>query len=549
MGYVVRMPQLGMSMEEGTVVEWTVAQGEKVVTDQIVAIVESEKTTAEVEAREDGFLRQIIVSEGQTVEPGDPIGIVASPDDDISELEQIAKASGSEDGSDLTEATSSQTSRTPDQSVNTDVKATPGARKLARDSDISLSGIEGTGPQGVVTEDDVSEALSVQTEIPSDADKSHTVVKASQLSGMQQTISERLHNSYREAVHVTLDRSYSTDILTATIDAARTRGVSISVEDVLLKAVASSLNTHQQFNANLKNGEYLLIEEVHIGVAIDIDRGLVAPVIANVDSRSIEDIHTTRTSLVDHVRADDFTMDDLSNGTFTISNLGQFGIDRFDPIINPPQVAILGIGQIKNSGTMTLSLSFDHRVVNGADAARFLETIVDTLTDPEQLIRFFETELSTTDILSVKSPNTMQSARTEETRQITVESPSGFHGSYEIEGISGHVSFDEPTNMGGNGLAASPIEHLLGALGSCLSLATRSMANRDEVDVGSITCAVAGSPTEGPLESISVEVIVDSLADEDALEQVLLKAERACYVERALSDDIDVDISWSRDRG
>lgn len=529
MGYVLRMPQLGMSMEEGTVVEWRAETGGTVAEGDTVAVVESEKTTAEVEAREDGVLRRVLVQAGGTVEPGDPIGVVAGPDEDLDPY--LADLDVDDAAADATPTGTDESAGTPTDApadAPADVRATPGARRRAEEAGVDLAAVEGTGPQGVVTEDDVAShgAGSAAT---------WTVAEARQLSRMQQTISERLSESDRNAVHVTLQRSFDAGTLRSTVDAAREAGVDLSLVDLVLAATREALSVHPAFNAVFEDGEHRLIEEVNVGVAVDLDGGLVTPVLADLAGEPVETVAARRRALVDRVRDGEFTGDDLAGGTFTVSNLGAFGVDHFDPVINPPQIAILGVGRVREDGEMTFSLSFDHRVVNGADAARFLGTLVDVATDADALASQFETALAGAD-----------AGRATETRAVRAETPSGLSGSYAVEGLDDAVAFDEPTDAGGSGTAPTPVEHLLGALGSCLSLSVRAMADRDDVTVGAVEVAVDGSPDHGPLDAVDVTLTLASDAPDEALDRVVTKAERACYVHRALADDLDVSVAWAR---
>lgn len=584
MGYVVRMPQLGMSMEQGLIVEWRVEEGDAIAEGDVIAIVESEKTQAEVEAREDGVLGRILIEEEMVVEPGDPIGIVIGPDEDAAtyldglDVPEPKPASALGDGTESAGDAVSPTERsdvdpakptgdaqatpgarrlaekenielstvdgTGPQGVITDddvkaavdgrggsvdeVKATPGARQLAESAGVDLTQIDGTGPQGVITDDDVESAIDAGD---AGADVTQDVVETRPLSGMQRTIADRLSQSYREAVHVTLHRSFDTTHVDDVVTAARDAGAEVSLNDVLIKAVGSALEAHPAFNAVFEDGEHRLLADVNIGVAVDIDRGLVTPVIESVTAKSAEDVNDRRRALTEQVQTGEFTMDELTGGSFTISNLGMFGVDHFDPVINPPQIAILGVGRRRDDASMTLSLSFDHRVVNGADAARFLDTLVDTLTDPGTLVSFFTTDLA------------VEGGREEETRDIHVKS-TGYTGSYSVEGLAEAVPFDEPLDMGGTGRAPTPVEHLLGALGGCLALALRAMADRDDLAVEDIESHVSGAPSHGPLEDVTVLLSVHGVVDEEALATAVTKATRACYVERSLAEDLDVTVEW-----
>jgi len=544
MGYVIRMPQLGMSMDEGTVVEWRFDEGDTVEEGTVVAIVESEKAANDVEAREDGTVRAILVSEGDTVEPGTPIGIVADADEDLNAYEAEIGAdieartdAGPDAGSTGAEGSTAATGTDADAAGGTDspdrtgnVKATPGARRLAEQEGIDLAAVDGTGPQGVVTDDDVESYLESAAEADESGGTVRTVVESGELSGVQRTVSERLSESAATAVHVTLNRSFDAGTVRAVADAADGTAADVSITDLLIKAAAETLSSFPEFNALFEDGEHKLIEEVNVGVATDIEDGLVTPVIPAADGKSVEALHRIRARLGERVQSGEYTMDDLSGGTFTVSNLGPYGVDDFDPVINPPEIAILGVGRIRDDGAMTLSLSFDHRVVNGADAARFLDALVSTLTDRTALVGFFGTELS------------VEGGPSD--REIRIDTAEGLSGRYRT--AYGDVAFDEPQSVGGSGSAPSPVDHLLGALGSCLSLSVRTQAERDDVAIGAIETAVHGSPEHGPLESVELELELETDADEGAIEKAVTKGEHACYVARTLSDDVPVDVEWTR---
>jgi len=201
---------------------------------------------------------------------------------------------------------------------------------------------------------------------------------------MRKTIANRLQESYRNAVHVTVSREMDAEALLDAVDAA---GTDVSLLDVLLRALSDALDAHPAFNATFEDGTHRLYDEHNVGVAIAIDDGLVAPVVGDVGDRTLDGIAAERRRLTEAVQSGDYAMADLRGGTFTVSNLGPLGVDGFTPIINPPQVAILGVNRVQERArpngeggvtfrrTLPLDLSFDHRVVDGADAARFLGTL------------------------------------------------------------------------------------------------------------------------------------------------------------------------------
>ncbi len=527
MGYVIRMPQMGMTMDEGTVLEWYVGEGAEVAAGEPIAEIESEKTVTDVEAREAGTVARVLVEEGITVGPGDPIGIMTGPGEDVDDFEDEYEAPTERSPDQAREATTATAEGQSGSSARSEPRATPGARRLAEEEGVELAGVDGTGPQGVITEDDVADAAG-----DADAETAVTITDTERLSGTQRTIADRLQRSSREGVHVTLRRTIDAGVLERTVARADEGGLSVGITDLVIKAVGRALDAHPRLNAHFEDGELRHVAEVNVAVAVDMARGLITPVVPAVTERSLESVGEKRRELTERVRNDEFTVEEVRGGTFTVSNLGMFGVDSFDPVIDPPQVGILGLGRMREDGAMTISLTFDHRVINGAGAARFLADVVEGLTDPTRIRNWFEADLELAD------------GRAEETRSVSVRSSEGLSGTYAVGGTI--VPFDEPTEMGGTGQAPTPVEHLLGALGACLTLSVRAMAARDDVEIGEVDCQVDGRPTSGQVEAVTIEMTLESDGYDDDLDRVLTKAERACYVERALGDDVAVELGWTR---
>ncbi|MDS0281064.1 2-oxo acid dehydrogenase subunit E2 [Haloarcula onubensis] len=226
-----------------------------------------------------------------------------------------------------------------------------------------------------------------------------TVREERALSPMRKTIAGRLEQSYREAVHVTLSRSVDAEALLRAVDDAdeTAEGGNPSMVDGLLCALSDALEAHPAFNATFEDGTHVLYEEHNVGVAVAIEDGLVTPVLADVGSKSLGELASERRQLTERVKAGEYTMSTFRGGTFTVSNLGPLGVDSFDPVINPPEVAILGLGRVTERATraedgvafrrrLPLDLSFDHRVVDGADAARFLGTLTERLDAADEYV-------------------------------------------------------------------------------------------------------------------------------------------------------------------
>lgn len=463
MAYIIKMPKLGMGMNQGTLLKWFVLPGEAVSDEDPIAEIESEKTVAEITASEDGVLRRVYVSEGETVNPGAVLGIVADSDIDIDDLEEgidrdpidvsmaettsgvdptpvssehtdtsgggspsnriraspkarrradelgitlsMVEGSGPQGAIILADVEEAKRPRPDSGGTATSADATPKARRRARDQGLDLTSIDGSGPNGAVTsadldsvgETEAGDMSSEQVTTP-ETPAERSLLKERELSGMRRTIADRLSQSYREAVHVTVHRNIDMEAaLTATATVDDHLDADTSVIDLVLIALSATLNEYPAFNATFEDGVHRIHEQQNIGIAVDVEDGLITPVLSDVGDRSLADLVGGRREITDCALSGDYTTADLSGGTITISNLGVFGINSFTPIINPPEVAILGIDSIEERPVRDgesidfrrfggFDLTFDHRVVDGADAARFLDMLADHLTNPWPLL-------------------------------------------------------------------------------------------------------------------------------------------------------------------
>ncbi|WP_265110573.1 2-oxo acid dehydrogenase subunit E2 [Halosolutus halophilus] len=603
MGYIVKMPKLGLEMERGELLAWEIDDGATVEEGDVIAEVESEKSVAEVEAREHGVLRRTYIEEGETVPPGTPIGIVAPADADITELEAEAEtdltaeteaathesgtaadpATGSHEepvvepetggdqgadvkasprareraenlGVDLTsvEGTGYQGAITEDDveaaaegepADEADVDASPRARKRADELDVDLTSVEGSGYQGAITEEDVEEAATGATDATG-----RTPAETRSFGGMRKTIARRLGESYRDAVHVTVHRTADAEALFAATNAAdEGLGADVSVQDVLLLAVSATLGDHPAFNATFEDEVHRLWADHNVGIAVDVDDGLIAPVLSDVGGKSLETIATERRDLVQRAIEGEYTMDDLRGGTFTVTNLGVLGVESFDPIINPPQVAILGVDAVSETPVrgpndevtwrrhLPLDLTFDHRIVDGADAARFLETLVDHLEEPWSLLPAeIEGEAESRSGAGTQMPE----------RTVTAHNPDGMAGT--IEAGSFAWDFDEPEDAGGTETGPSPVDVFLGGLAACLSLSVRFQASKRDAPIDAIDVTTDAEPEHGSVERIEATVRLETDADDETIERIVDLGERGCHVSQLLRDDLPVEITWER---
>jgi len=364
----VVMPRLSLTMKTGTVVLWFKKEGDAVQKGEPLVEILSEKVTYDVEAPETGVLRKIFALEGSDVPVTQPIGIIAAPDEQIAETDltfAIAKEPAKVEA---------VLEREVVEKVAEGIVASPAAKRLAREQGVDLTKVVGTGPEGRIVEDDVKRYIEAAQVAP----RVRVVIP---LTGIRKTTAERLSLSARTAPHSTI--TMEVDMT----EAARLREeTKASYTDMLVKAVAQGLREHSIINSTLENEQIKIFEDINVGVAVATEKGLVVPVIHNADKKSLSDIASALKLLVNKAREGKLTREDLTGGTFTITNLGMYGVDMFIPIINPPETAIMGVGrvtekplvvngQVVTKPVMQLSLSFDHRIVDGAPAAQFLQRV------------------------------------------------------------------------------------------------------------------------------------------------------------------------------
>lgn len=356
----ILMPRLSLTMKTGTVVQWFKKEGEKVQKGEPLVEVLSEKVTYDVEAPESGILRKILAIEGTDVPVAQTIGIITAPDEQIPETE-VAEVEAVPE-KELTEKAEEQ------------IIASPAAKRFAKEHSVDLAKVVGTGPEGRIVEDDVKKFIE-GTRVAS------RVREVIPLTGIRKTTAERVSLSARTAPHSTI-----------TMEVDMTEAVKLHEEtqasytDMLVKTTAQALREHLIMNSTLDGEQIKIFEDINVGVAVATEKGLVVPVLHDADRLSLSDIASALKLLVEKAREGKLTKEDLTGGTFTITNLGMYGVDVFIPIINPPETAILGVGriaekpmfinnEIKMKPVMQLSLSFDHRVVDGAPAAQFLQKV------------------------------------------------------------------------------------------------------------------------------------------------------------------------------
>jgi pyruvate dehydrogenase E2 component (dihydrolipoamide acetyltransferase) len=402
----VILPKLGQTMEEGTIVEWLKREGELVQRGEVLFMVETDKATLEVEAPARGFLRKTLVPVGETVPVLTVVALITrTADEDLSAYEPQFQVSDSEFRVD--EAAQLATSEPETLKPETRIFASPRARRLAREKEVDLALVTGSGPKGRIVERDVVAYLETLALAPPSAPtppappapvEAVEAVAEVPMTGVRAVIAQRMHESHQTTAPVTLtteaDATAFVELrerLKASL--AAELGFNIGYNDLLIKLVAHALGQFPYMNARLDGEVIRELGEIHIALAVDTDRGLLVPVIRNADRKGVAKIAREVRELVERARTGKALPDELSGSTFTITNLGMHEVDAFTPIINLPETAILGVGRIKARPavvegelcvrqTMWLSLTFDHRLVDGGPAARFLQYIKKLIEDP-----------------------------------------------------------------------------------------------------------------------------------------------------------------------
>jgi len=384
----VVMPRYSLTMQKGTVVKWLKKEGEAVEKGTPIVEIEADKVTTEVESPVSGFLLKICAQENAEVPVGEPLAYVGQLGESIPEKTIVAVIVQEEKQA----TTMPQAAEESEEEEAEKVRASPVARKLAKQHGVDLTQITGTGPGGRVTSEDVLQFVELHKDL-------RAVKETLPIKGMQKTIAERMSLSVKTAAHcsitIEVDASRMVDLRRKINTELKVEG-GVSYTDMLVKAVATALKDHPILNSTLEDGQLKIFEDVNVGVAVEVETegtsGLLVPVIRKADTKTLLEIAYESMRLIERVRTGMASHEDLTGGTFTVTNLGMYSVETFIPIINPPESAILGAGTIAEKPMMLngkvevkplmrLTLSFDHRVVNGAPAARFMQRLKQVLEE------------------------------------------------------------------------------------------------------------------------------------------------------------------------
>jgi pyruvate dehydrogenase E2 component (dihydrolipoamide acetyltransferase) len=396
MAVEVSLPRLGQGMEAGTIVRWLKSEGDKVDKGEALYELDTDKVTQEVEAEASGTLLKILAEEGEEIAVGKRIAVIGEQGEAVAVSDADAPETASEEETrTATEPRASESGARekaaegrPLDSAEGRVKASPLARRVARERGIDLAGLTGTGPEGRIVAEDVERAAATPAHATAGAAPLEAEVVP--LTSIRRTIARRLTEAWEApAFQITM----SADMTRALALRERLRDEKVTVTDVLTKLSAIALLRHREVNAHFVGDELRIFPSANVGLAVATERGLVVPVIRECERKSLVQIAVERGRLVERAREAKLSADDLEGGTFTISNLGMFGVEQFIAVLNPPQAAILAVGAIEERPvaengelvvrpSMSMTLTCDHRAVDGARAAEFLRELKTLLEEP-----------------------------------------------------------------------------------------------------------------------------------------------------------------------
>jgi pyruvate dehydrogenase E2 component (dihydrolipoamide acetyltransferase) len=402
----VSLPRLGQGMEAGTIVRWLKSEGDTVEKGEPLYELDTDKVTQEVEADASGVLLKILAGEGEEIEVGKRIAVIGDEGEEVAdeapvEVDEDEQEEGSaapareeerERGREATQEPERAEEPQPSSRTNGRVKASPLARRIARERSIDLASLTGTGPDGRIVAEDVERAAASPAAAPAYAPAAAAPLEAEvvPLTSLRKTIARRLTEAWEAPA---FQISMSADMTRAQELHERLREQGASLTDILTKLTAVALLRHREVNAHFVDDELRIFPSAHIGLAVATERGLIVPVQREVERKSLVQIAAERKEIVQRTREGKLAQEDLDGGTFTISNLGMYGVEIFTAVLNPPQAAILAVGAIEEkavveNGTfvsrplMAMTLTCDHRAVDGAKAAEFLRELKTLLEEP-----------------------------------------------------------------------------------------------------------------------------------------------------------------------
>lgn len=413
MAFAVKMPQLGLTMEEGTVAKWLKQEGDSVKTGEVLLEITTDKLTSEIESEADGILLKIVAQEGQDVPVKAVLGYIGEAGENIS-CETAETTETTKQAVQPAVETMSNTIQTNGQ-TNERIRISPLARKTAKKLGVEIQNIKGSGPAGRIVQKDILQAAeqvktqtkeiketNVMTPQPTQTSGEVALMDGDEvvkLTGMRKVVAERMAKSVRENPTVTQNVKVDvTNLVKFRKQINETAEQKFSINDFVLKAVAKALRENKHILVSIDGDKIIKRAHVNLGMAVALDDGLIVTVIQDADKLSLSQLAENAKDLAIRARRNQLSMEEYNGSTFTISNLGMFGVETFNPIINQPNSGILGIcaiqdelamdddGNIYKKQVMRISFTFDHRLIDGATAAKFELAVKALLEEPMQIL-------------------------------------------------------------------------------------------------------------------------------------------------------------------
>lgn len=389
--YEVIMPKLGITMESGIIEKWHKKEGDRVEKGEVLFEVMTDKVTIEVESYNSGILKKILKAEGEEVPVTEVIAYIGEEDEKVSLYK-----------SDLKTAERSTTRKTEETGGR--LKISPLARKAAEEMGIDYKSgkVKGSGPGGRIVREDIiaysNQKVGTGKKVAEPVSAGITIKSSVRLEGKRKIIADRMSYSALNIPEIVLNVKVNVTRLKALKEELNenileSSGVRVTYTDFLLKAAANTLRNNMELNSTFSDGNYIIYDDINIGLAVSSEGGLIVPTIFNCDRLKIANIAKKRIELINKIKEEKLNLGDITNGTFTVTNLGMYGIRSFSPIINPPQAAILAVGEIytepavidgkiRPESFMNLTVSCDHRIIDGTTGAKFLRELVEFIENP-----------------------------------------------------------------------------------------------------------------------------------------------------------------------
>jgi pyruvate dehydrogenase E2 component (dihydrolipoamide acetyltransferase) len=528
MPLVIQMPKLGHAMTEGTVLQWHKRAGDTVTRGDLVLTVETDKAEVEVEAPASGVLARLSAAQGEVVQVGGELAVIAINGESIPTATAPTPAAASS----TVAAPPAQVRAAAAAARETRVTASPRAKRIAAEAGVDLGRISGSGPDGMITEDDVRRAAAAPVGGPQ-APGELTPVRREKLTRIQAVGAKNLTQSWQQVPHfvqmVRVDMSRALEKRRA----LSAGGAKTTITDLILGAVVQALRENPRVNASYRDGEMLIYDRINLGIAVDTPNGLVVPVIHDAQALDLAAISTRAAELAAKARDKKLLPQDLEECTFTVSNLGAYGIENGTPVIFAPQAALMFVGAIRDEvlaidgkpevrPAMQIAIAYDHRGIDGASAARFTTRVKELLEDGAQAARGEPAQPA-----PYRKHDVTLSGRGDD---LKVEANYGpFRWSLDGDDVAG----------------PDPVSAFLGALGGCLLMSLRVAARVRKASLGRASAHVQANE-KGHVKEIQVQLEVESSLDDAQLHHLVEVAERGCHIRALVNPEIGLQLTVRR---